>query len=392
MRYKIKNYDTAVSGMWWGWNYGAVLTSYALFNILKIYGLHPIMLDHAPMSETWSQCTRKNTPFRSFVLNEKMPVYSIAKLKDSLRLNKYISIFIVGSDQLWRYQYIREFGMQFFLDYVDGYKQKISYSTSLGTVGENVPKRFQEMAHLYLSRFNAISVREYSAIEELKRIYNIDSQRVMDPIFLHNSDFWKKTASKSDYKIDGHPYIFSYILDPSPLIPTVLNKFDNELYKRVLIGDYEKQFEISSALPTWILLRDATVYRWLQEIQYCQLMITDSFHGVCFAILFNKPFICLINNKRGATRFHTLIKLFPDLKHRFISNINDFPDNFLIQDYTNINKIIETERTLSKNWLSNALNSKHSICIQVPPPIQPCKKPGKLRLFISHLIHSFYRK
>lgn len=382
-REKNQQLHTAILGMWWGWNYGALLTSYALYRIVEKIGYMPVLLDHAPMSETWEHCATLPSSFRSFLQSESIHIIPVPTVKHAEKIGKSHHNFIVGSDQLWRHQYIHEFGTQFFLDFVGEGKRKIAYATSMGDTGADVPAHFRSIATRLLSHFDAISLREYSGVSELARLYKTDGIQAIDPVFLHSSDFWEKLAAKAPAPAEN--YTLSYILDSNVKIEELQQHMQTFVPARqVLITDYEKPI-CSSAAPQYdIMLNQISPTEWLSSIANCNFMVTDSFHGACFAIIFNKPFVCLMNERRGATRFHTLQQLFPDLAHRFIITPDDIPADVTKQDFSESNSIQQHERERCLSWLKDALQCTPKQHAHVEG-ISPCKKPGKLRLLLYRI-------
>lgn len=374
--------QTAILGMWWGWNYGALLTSYSLYRVVEELGYDPFLLDHAPMSETWEHCAKLPSPFRRFLQSEGIRIIPVSSVKQAGNIGKVYHNFIVGSDQLWRHQYIHEFGTQFFLDFVAAGKRKIAYATSMGDTGADVPEEFRSIATRLLSHFDAISLREYSGVSELARLYKTDGVQTIDPVFLPKTDFWKTLAAKVPALAES--YTLSYILDSNHQIEKILRHVQPAgESKQVLITDYEKPVSLADAPPYDIVLNQITPPEWLSAIANCNLMVTDSFHGACFAIIFNKPFVCLMNERRGATRFHTLQQLFPDLAHRFITP-PDIPAEVHKQDFSEVNACLQRERERCRLWLKESLQctpKQHNHVEGLPP----CKKPGKLRMLLYRL-------
>ena len=91
-----------------------------------------------------------------------------------------------------------------------------------------------------------------------------------------------------------------------------------------------------------------------------------------------------MNERRGATRFQTLQRLFPALAHRFIMNPDDIPAAVTIQDFSETNSILQHERERCLAWLKDALQctpNKHAHVEGIPP----CKKPGKLRMLLYRI-------
>ena len=89
-------------------------------------------------------------------------------------------------------------------------------------------------------------------------------------------------------------------------------------------------------------------------IQGCQFLITDSFHGVCFAIIFKKSFIALCNKNRGAARFESILKLL-GLEDRLINSLDDYHDIKEI-DWDNVYKVLNELKIKSSNVLQSMVD------------------------------------
>ena len=100
-----------------------------------------------------------------------------------------------------------------------------------------------------------------------------------------------------------------------------------------------------------------TVYDFLKSIQTTQKVITDSFHGVCFSVIFQKDFVCLCNKSRGEDRFVSLLTDL-GLTDRLFYNLDGVDFNKLVPiDYKRVNSIIDRKRQEGIDWLVNVLDS-----------------------------------
>ena len=101
----------------------------------------------------------------------------------------------------------------------------------------------------------------------------------------------------------------------------------------------------------------ANVEDWIYIIKNSKYFITDSFHGICFSIIFNIPFICVLNEYAGKSRIKSLSKMLR-FEDRIINDITSKIDDKLIDmDFSNINEIMEVEKERSLKWLKNSLEA-----------------------------------
>ncbi|KIZ32651.1 hypothetical protein OO18_29565, partial [Raoultella ornithinolytica] len=102
-----------------------------------------------------------------------------------------------------------------------------------------------------------------------------------------------------------------------------------------------------------------SVETWLKSFADAEFIVTDSFHGTVFSILFNKPFIALCNKERGAARFTSLLQMF-NLESRLVTDCNDVDDDTLFSaiDYEHVNEILSQLRVQSFKFIERALGTE----------------------------------
>lgn len=91
-----------------------------------------------------------------------------------------------------------------------------------------------------------------------------------------------------------------------------------------------------------------SIGKWLRLIDNSGYVVTDSFHGTVFSILFNRPFCVLQNSERGNSRFNSLLE-FTGLTARMSNN----PTGEI--DWQTVNSKINTERKRCIAVLKNIL-------------------------------------
>ncbi len=244
---------------------------------------------------------------------------------------------VVGSDQVWRKRIAHEYGLRtYFLDFLgdNSSVKRIAFAASLGTdVNELSAAEIAELGKLY-SRFDAVSIREQSGIALLKtyRWNEPQPEQLLDPTFmLAKEDYVSLMRSGETRPSEGK--MFCYILDKSEEKANIITE---ESEMRNL-----KTYYASIADST-----DFTIYQWLRSFEDAEFVVTDSFHGVVFSIIFNKPFRLIRNPFRGNARFESLFS---------ILGISGNTDSL---DWDKINANIECQRKKSVYFLETALNKK----------------------------------
>lgn len=309
-------------------NYGGYLQAYALMRKLKDMGHQPILLNRRhncnllrhklgyihqcinhiltlkcpqryESPEYWHK--KRGAKMLSFVTKYISPItrplYSSKALYREVK-SQSLEVVIFGSDQLWRPEYGPEV-QDYFLTGISGQNlKKISYAASFG----NSTPIYSELDRLCcgkaLSDFYAVSVRERSGLtvlEQLSWTNTIEPRVVLDPTLLLSSFEYNVILPQKKSLTKGK--IFSYVLDSNGDIRDAINGMAVSLNKEIYeIMDIQCGY---SVLPS--------IEDWLTGIRDADYIITDSFHGCVFSVIFNKPFVILVNKKRGIERFHDFL-------------------------------------------------------------------------------------
>ena len=343
MNHSESSQRICIANMWYGANYGAVLTAFALCQVLHQLGhttaLLPPALKHGDR--------HINSPFRQFLTKRGIKTLFAPKNEEEAEiLNNSFDTFIVGSDQVWRYEYTYDLpGYHFFLDFVKPGKRKIAVAASIGSEQCEAPDSWRIRASHYLRAFDAISLRETESLHAFAEQYRIQAESILDPVFLCSKETWNDYTSS--HPNQNKPYIFSYILDDNPV--------NNEIVRKMAEKENAAICHIRDGYQS-DTLNTASVEQWLDHIRHCKYLVTDSFHGVCFALIFNKPFICIANHQRGYIRFSSLLGLV-NLTDRMVdTNYSDkIPGNLPEIDWSRINAVMDAYKERSIQWIKDAL-------------------------------------
>lgn len=276
--------------------------------------------------------------------------------KEFAGLTRYgFDAYVVGSDQVWRPKYSPRLSNHFlgFLESTASIK-RISYAASFGVDNwEYTPEQTAECKKL-IAEFNAVSVREDSAVKLCKDNFGIEALQVLDPTLLVEKEEYVRLVERDKIPASNGT-LLTYVLDKS--------SEKEEFIKRVALETGLKEVSI---MPK-SLFRDAgrkkiddciypPVTAWLRGFMDAEYVITDSFHGTAFAIIFNKPFLALGNMKRGMTRFSSLLKIF-GLEERIILSANDLKIEKLFApiDFKHVNEILRIKQQEALTYLNDSL-------------------------------------
>lgn len=235
--------------------------------------------------------------------------YSLSKY---VKKNKF-DAYVVGSDQVWREEYAPDI-LDSFLRYLPKNDEsiRISYAASFGTTELPISKdKLPECVGL-AKKFKAISVREKSAIGLVNEHFGLDAVHVLDPTLLLDANDYHSIVKDNMF---GRKQVVSYILDKSEEKTKIVQTLSTMLDAGLLnLTDYPLNEEGRK--------QPYSVENWLAAISNAEFIVTDSFHGCVFSIIFNKPFIVIANRGRGIERFLSILELL-GLEERLVFSYSD---------------------------------------------------------------------
>ena len=230
--------------------------------------------------------------------------------------------FIVGSDQVWRKEFVHHLG-PFYLDFIPDENKKIKRISYAASFGVDKPEyTSKEIIHCKksLKLFRAISVREKSGIHICKRYFDQDASLVLDPtLLLDQKDYISLIDERQENNHER--YGATYILDKNPYTEKIIDSIRSEL--NIQTKEYLSTEKIENTEKREI---EKCIYPKVEDFlklyRDADFIITDSFHGTVFAIIFQKPYIVIPNFKRGFERFQSLIEI-TGMSDHFIANDDD---------------------------------------------------------------------
>lgn len=345
-------------------NFGAILQSYALSKTINKFGYDVKVINYRKqISETIiDKLSVKNlNEFRINHIPYTLPCYTD---EDLTRLNNDFDTFIVGSDQVWNYNYLKwafpDNIAKYFLNFVSPTKKIISYAASFAE--DNWSGNASEIEEVMqaLSRFSHISVREKSGVNICKNIFKVDSNHVLDPTFLLDNDEYENIISEENVHTIDKKYILYFSLD-NDLESTIntnenLINFSNQNKLKIVNAKGEQINYLGNNF-----IKYHTISQWLSYIKNSDLVITDSYHGIIFSIIFKRQFIALQRDYAGNERLNSLLSLLK-IKDKYLKDLNSININDLYKnriDYHKIFKILNKEKLNSLNFLEKSIQSKN---------------------------------
>ena len=298
-------------------NYGGILQNWALQQVLIKLGHEPITIDLLPQPSLsrfilstvkslilWFIPSKrrkfirwhyKRSPlFEKFVENKIKKTKVCHRYSMDLVQKYHLDALIVGSDQTWRPVYNRDVLYDMFLRFAKDFKgKKIAYAASFGVDQWEFTEEQTQVCFSLAQLFDAVSVREESGVRLCKEYLKVDAIPVLDPTLLVEKEAYLELCSHMPKKEEA--FLAAYVLDASGEVEEVIKE---EARKRgVKVRYYSADTHAELTVEEWIsIFRDAS------------FIVTDSFHGTVFSIIFEKPFRLVANENRGGARFTDLLE------------------------------------------------------------------------------------
>ena len=346
----------AILGLWTADNYGSVLTAWSLYRTVERMGYTPVLVDHTEARNT-------DTKTGEFIRSRCRVTRAYTTSADMTELNDMVDTFIVGSDQNWNHYWLEELkGFAFFLDFAGSDKKMISYASSFGNDDYRGLVEEIDVMKLYLARFDAISMREAGAAKIWSEILRRNVECVIDPVFFTTPEEYLEVAKEHDTEPKNNKRLLEFVLDITRDLKSAGEKAAETVgaeYSLFLGAD----FIIQDGLQLTWDRNEHDVSEMLSYVSGSDFILTDSFHVTCLAIIFNRPFACIMNT-RGRARMETVLrKLGLEEDDGFIEPENsgrtDWSRYFRItdDDWDRVNSNIDAWRKESLKWLEGSLNS-----------------------------------
>lgn len=344
-------------------NYGGLLQNYALQQVLKRLGHEVKTIDFVGrisltryLLSTCKQlliailkCRRpqirpyvaiptfRNPIMAEFINNHIDRTRIVHSYTKKIVNEEHFDVIITGSDQVWRPIY-NMYIEDMYLKFVPNSIKKIAYAASFGVDTWEYDAKLTMRCAKQAKRLDAISVREATGVELCRTNLGVNAEHVLDPTILARAEAYKSLLRE---KKEEQDYLFAYILDITPEKQAYVESMAKNKGLNVIIKSADKNATLS-------------VEDWLSMIANSSMVVTDSFHGTVFSILFHKEFYSIVNVERGGTRFASLLSPL-GLEHRMgdVSQLQSIEASSI--DWKQVDCFLDKQRENSMNFLINAL-------------------------------------
>lgn len=342
-------------------NYGAVLQAYALQKFLndnfcktKILDYHNYNIDQSYQRPKFSSFFKKpkNTVFRltqsilykgknrktELFRKEYLPLTSFYDMSTIDDASDIADVFITGSDQVWNYLIIGN-DPTYFLDFAEK-KIKCSYAASFGI--SELPDERIDFYKKMIGNLDYCSVREEAGVEIIRKLCDKPVSVMPDPTLLVSKNDWEKMCvfPKSSKK-----YILVYKITKADR----LLEFAKSLSQKTGMPIIYIPNDLKSGSVGKLKL-NVGPQEWLGYVHNAEYVVTNSFHGTVFSILFGKKFFSEVSEKvnPSTSRLKSLLKLF-NMEHRTISRFNEamLQDEIKVSD---VNEVLKNQSALATDY------------------------------------------
>lgn len=351
-------------------NYGALLQAYGLQEALKGLGQNAKVIDYrCPFVEkayrlTWglnkkklksyiitfkgmSKVKEKNQMFRAFA-SKRLDLSKVYNASDVKQIENDFDEIITGSDQVWNMD-ISGNDRNFLLESLKDSKKKNSYAVSLGTY------KLSEKDVNDIKGFERISLREPASAAYVKSLTGRDDVHVdIDPTLLLNQENWEELVGKEG-PVKGD-YIFIYSVHPQNHMIEYAKKLAKEKNMKVIYLHNRVKMDLKFKDVT--MLTHVTPEDFLTLIHNASYVITNSFHGTVFSIIFRKQFLSELTTKGGFNNrvYDLLTEL--GISRRILEPVRNVNDGLTIDepiDFDSANARLEELRKKSLKYLETII-------------------------------------
>lgn len=350
------------------YNYGGILQNYALQQVLRQQGHEVETIDvHRDRSAAYRYGfyvlkalllgnihTVSPPVSRKRFLRET--IYLQRFIRENIALTPYVpnygkldclpdvyDAYVVGSDQVW----LKKFGTSMFFGFLpaESKAKRFAYAASFGAAKWRYDEALTRQCRELAAKFEAVSVREDWGVELCEEYLGVKAWHVLDPVLLLDARHYGALADagslqpSEEESLQPGRFIMTYILDNSKDKERIVREMSERL--RLPVRSYAPPRH--SVVPP--------LEHWLAGFRDAAYVVTDSFHGTVLSILFNRDFMTLVNARRGAGRFHSLLGMF-HLEHRLFTEQAFHLEAALAPvDYVPVNRILEMERANSMDFI-----------------------------------------
>lgn len=315
------------------YNNETILRPYSVFSLRRIISKNPLKMAIRLYNEFrfFKSRFRRKRAFDNFIRNE-VNLGNVSLIETSK-----LDLILVGSDQVWNFKLTGGFDPYYWGVFK---KKKVpiiaSYAASMM---DSWDQKYSKDISSRLGNFEFVSVRENSIADKLSSLSNKKISVVVDPTLLLSKEQWSELANDNSFA--NMHYLLLYQVDDNNKNAIIAHQIANDLGLQVkVLSAREDAFNSKG-------LREASPYDFISIFKYASFIVSSSFHGTVFSLIFNKPFVSIRSGKNNESRVETLLGYF-NLQHLFISRYDsENLKNYIGSNNIDLNSVVSN----SKNFL-----------------------------------------
>lgn len=349
-------------------NYGSALQTWALHQAVKKQGYAPVLVDYCPdiltnkdplnpfgnmwdkdeeskrMVELTMPAIRENYEkfdrfYHERFIRTKMKYTS--KNFENIISEERLDGFVCGSDTIFCIEEFKGFDDGYFANYNCMKQRSVSYAASFGS------SEFDEVTYPVLNNrlrnFKALGIREYRMLKYVKDHCEVPCARTIDPTLLLTPADYDTIA---DSRCIDQPYLLFYSRRYDPVMEAYVEKTAKEKSLKIV----EISLRATNAEKGHIMRYDAGVEEFLSLVKHSEFVVTNSFHGLIFAVQYRRPMV-VFSRSQAVNKITELLKLF-GMEQSIIHSGNE---TYTEIDYDKVHQNILVARQASLDFLNMEL-------------------------------------
>lgn len=342
-------------------NFGAVLQAYATQCVLERYGydVQIINYENANIKATYQKKVKISSNIKKTLVSIIVFLFNLIRkkkfeffIKEYLHLSEKVytesdhdistyDVLLVGSDQVWNPKQTGGYDKFYWGNFCHK-GRLIAWSAS---AKENAfTENDEEYLRKYLKNFDVITVRETGIRDFLQNYVDMPIKVTLDPTLLLSKNDWLKLC----YPVREKNYVLVYAMLDGQNVEQMGKTLAKKTNRELVVLNPIINAKIAKGYKQYASPQDFISY-----IVNADYIVTSSFHGTAFSILFEKQFFSIIHKGQTNQRIESLLKI-THLDNRIVSEINDF-QTVLEIDYASVRTFLEVEKSQTLSYLRSIL-------------------------------------
>ena len=349
-------------------SHGAALQMYALYETVLSFGERPEILHYyspymrqirhtdsargGSLRAVFRRAVRRVVHWRAFLGFRRFEARMIHMPKRPFGDKAYLCTLapryravICGSDQVWNPN-ITNYDLSYFLDFCGAETKRIAYAPSFGFT--DFSPEYDAAIARELKQFAALSVREAQGSEKVKALIGSEPQLVLDPTFLVPREKWEGLAVPCKTPAQ---YILYYSLRHSQEMLRFCRQLSEQTGLPIVVAGGNTLSKWKAHGGTVQYVPDTDPPQWLYLISHASYVVTNSFHGLAFSVIFRKSFFLGLSSLTNARLEHLVTML--GLEGQIIRDGMTTADT----DYTAAESVLQSMTDSSLKYLRQALRN-----------------------------------